>query len=707
MANYKQGIAVIFAGLLIGGCEPAVIEPPVAKRIDHVMVNHGVERNDPYYWLRDDTRSDKEILAYLEQENEYTNAVLSNVAELEESLYQRVYDRFADDSASQPYHKQGCRYRTDYAEGANYEQLLQRCATYAERVILDFEERSAGHSFFEYSGYDVSPDGSHIAWLEDHEGRRQFKLFVKNLVTDQVTQLSVQDLGYGLVWRQDSKSVFVVQREQGTLREHRVLEVLTDNSAVRVVLHEPDEEYALYIDATRSGEYLVISSTHTEQTHLSLVDLNKENAKPTYFVEPADKHQLTIDHVNDYFYVVSNFKAPNGQLFRVAEAQHSDMSQWQLLVGERQEALIESLVAFDDDVYTLERVSGYLQIAHRQNDGQLVQYIPKQFDADTIYFGANYDIDSKHLNVVIEGLTQPEQHFSYAHKLGSSTTQRLRATSENTHSNISSDDYVVESHWITARDGERVLATTVRHKSTPTDGSAALWVYGYGAYGSSSDSWFSVARTVLLDEGFIWAIAHVRGGKELGASWYDQGRLMHKKNSFTDFVDVTKGLLEKGYGADGRVYAEGASAGGLLMGGVINIAPDLYNGVIAGVPFVDVVTTMLDASIPLTTFEWDEWGNPIDKEAFDYMLSYSPYDQVSDIAYPNLLVTSGLHDSQVQYFEPTKWVAKMRHHWNSPNLLLLDTNMTAGHGGASGRYGAAREEAKHMAFILGLDKKQL
>jgi len=698
-----SGWAIAATSAILIGCSQENVDnhlvAPTAKRVDHPLTIHDVTRNDPYYWLRDDSRTDSEVLAYIESENEYTAAKMQPAQAIKDQLVGELKQRIVDNDQSLPFSNNHCEYQFRYLAGLDHSQLLRRCDDASELApIVDFNTRVTS-SYFSSADVTISPDNRYIAWLEDHQGRREHSLVVLDTQTGEISATDTEGLGYGLVFAKDSDSIFYVQRERQTLREFQVKRYQVSTGSHRVVHEEPDEEYAIYLTQSRSNDYLFINSTHTNNTVVSIVSLADSDAKAIPFVEPIEGHIYSVEHVDETFYMITNLDAPNGRLDRVDEENHQAIGSWQTIVAHRDDVSIDGLVVRDDALFVLERIDAVYEITKRSLMGALIGQVEKPNKLYNISFSKRQDSSSDAIRVVIEGLVYPRATFEL-----NPESLALRLLKQQTVNGVDSSSYVTKREWVNARDGVKIPVTIVHHNDTKLDGTAPIWQYGYGSYGSSMDAWFDSAKISVLDRGFVYAIAHVRGGKELGQQWYESGRLLNKKNSFNDFIDVSLGLVAKGYGDKNRLYAEGASAGGLLMGAVIEQAPDLYRGVIAGVPFVDVVTTMLDPSIPLTTFEWDEWGNPVDKEYHDYMLSYSPYDLVSAKNYPNLLVTSGLHDSQVQYFEPTKWVAKLRHHWQGDNLLLLDTNMSAGHGGASGRYSAIDEVARQTAFVLALDQ---
>ena len=676
-------------------------DEPVAAVRPHELTIHGHTRVDEYYWLRE--RESPEVIAYLEAENAYTEAMTAHTAGLRDTLYQEIRGRERQDEQSAPTRDGGWLYYTRFVPGQDYPINARRRGSMSapEEILLDQNEAARGHGY--YSGFVVpSPDHSMIAIVEDTVGRRNWSVRFRDLATGEVLPVVIDSTDGDLAWASDGRTVFYVTREPETLRSYRVWRHRIDQpqAADAMVYEEPDPEYNLGVTRTRSGEFIRIGSFQTESTEFRLIPADRPYDQPRVFAPRRDDHLYWIDHHVDDFYVVTNSgDAENFRLMRAPESATSE-AEWVEVIPHRSDVLVEDATVFRSHVVISERREGLLQlrVVPLAVGAGAEHYVEFDEPAYVAWPTQNAEFDTPVLRYVYASMTTPNTWYDY----DMTTRERTLVKQQEVLGGFDPARYRTERLWATARDGMRVPVSVVYARETRIDGSAPLLVYGYGSYGASMDASFSSARLSLLDRGFVYAIAHIRGGQEMGRNWYETGRLMHKMNTFTDFIDVTGFLVERGYGDADRVYAWGGSAGGLLVGAVMNLRPDLYDGVIAAVPFVDVVTTMLDETIPLTTFEYDEWGNPNEPEAYRYMLSYSPYDNVTAQAYPNLLVTTGLHDSQVQYFEPAKWVARLRARRTDDNMLLLKTEMEAGHGGPSGRERRWRDTAFQYAFLVDL-----
>ncbi|MGF1533649.1 MAG: S9 family peptidase [Bernardetiaceae bacterium] len=697
-------IALVASSL---ACQPktdsaAMPTPPIASQQPYTHTEHNVPRQDPYYWLRDDNRSKPEVLDYLHAENGYTKAVMAHTEALQETLFQEMKSRIKEQDESVPYRLNGFWYFTRYQTGKEYPIFCRRSDTEnaPEQVILDANQRAEGQAYYSIGGLSVSPDTRYLAMAEDTLSRRLYDLRFKDLTNEMYQPEVIRGAGTDLAWADDNQTVFYIRREEGTLREFQVWShrIGSDPKEDRLWYEEKDDTFHLSVSRSRSGKYIVItaSSTQTDEVLLLPTDLSAEAFVP-FFARRRD-HKYSISHVGNRFFVLTNLDAPNYRLMEVAEGKQQDLQAWRERVPHRQDVFLEDIETFTQHLVIEERSAGLTQLRVMALDGTDEHFI--QFDDPTYTagIGNNPEQDATQLRYRYASLTTPQT--TYSHDLTTQARELLKQTP--VLGGFKPEDYQSERLWATARDGVKVPISLVYRKGFKREGSHPLYVYAYGSYGYSTEAGFSSNRLSLLDRGFVFAILHVRGGQELGRAWYESGKLLQKKNTFTDFIDATQFLLDQGYGNPDQVFAMGGSAGGLLMGAIANMAPELYTGIVAHVPFVDVVTTMLDETIPLTTFEYDEWGNPNDKTYFDYMLSYSPYDQVQAKAYPHLLVTAGLHDSQVQYWEPAKWVARLRNIKTDQNRLLLHMNMEAGHGGASGRFKRLRDTALEYAFILDL-----
>lgn len=692
--------------LLFAGCgAKSTMTPPDAEQRPHVHTEHGVERPDPYYWMRD--RNDPAVIAYLNAENEYHAHRMAPVRQLEETIFNEIVGRIKQDDASVPYFDNGFYYYTRFEEGKEYPIYARRAGSMEapEQVILDANVLAEGQSYFQIGGFSVSDDGNRLAYSVDTVGRRKYRLHVKDLTTGEVEPTSIFPMTGGVVWASDNETVFFTRQDEQTLRAFQVYRHRwgNDPNAISLVYEEADETFATGITRSSSREYLMIGSNQTLSTEWRILEANNPTGTFRVFEPRMRDHLYSIDHAGGYFYIQTDVDgAPNGKLMRT-RPNATARANWEVVIDHRADVFLEGFRLFKDFLVVEERENGLGRLRIRNWTSGDEHYVAMDEPTYTIGIGTNRTFDTPILQYRYTSLTTPWTTFAY--DMG--TRERTTLKVEPVLGDFDSANYTTERHFAEARDGTRVPISLVYHNNTPRDGSAPLLLYAYGSYGYSTDATFSIPRLSLLDRGFVYAIAHVRGGQEMGRQWYEDGKLLNKKNTFTDFIDVAEYLVANNFTNPSKLYASGGSAGGLLMGAVLNMRPDLFDGVLAGVPFVDVVTTMFDASIPLTTFEWDEWGNPADKTYFDYMLSYSPYDQVEAKDYPAIMVTSGLHDSQVQYFEPTKWVARLRDMKTDDRMLVLRTNMDAGHGGASGRFQRFRETANEYAFFIGLADRTL
>ena len=674
--------------------------PTVAKKPHEVTTPFGASRNDPYYWLRDDTRKNEEMLAYLKAENAYADALLAPTKPLADKIYDEIVGRIKQDDASVPYRLRGHWYYTRFETGKDYPISARREGSMEapEQVIFDQNAMAEGHNFFQIGNSVVSQDNRLVAWAQDTVGRRQYVLKVKDADSGEVFADEVPNIEPNLVWGDDNRTVYYIEKDPVTLLSKRVkAHVLgTPASADTLVYEEKDDTYYMRILRTRSDKFLCIYLDSTVSTEMRCTPA----AAPGEFAVIAPRQrdfEYQADHLGDRWVVRTNWDAPNFRLMTLADGEPlGDRGRWKELVPHSKDVFIEDTELFDGFIAIAERSGGLKRLRTLGNDGKS-DFVASDEPAYTMSLNVNAEPDTDLLRYSYTSLTTPNTIYEVDTRSG----ERQLLKREPVLGGYNPDDYVTERLWATARDGVKVPVSVVYRKGFKRDGTAAMLQYAYGSYGISSDPAFSVANISLLDRGMVYAIAHIRGGQEMGRAWYDDGHLLNKKNSFTDFIDVTRFLVQEKYAAKDRVAARGGSAGGLLMGGVVNMAPQDYRVIIAQVPFVDVVTTMLDESIPLTTNEFDEWGNPKDKQYYEYMLSYSPYDNVEAKDYPAMFVGTGLWDSQVQYYEPTKWVARLREMKTDDNALVYRVNMEAGHGGKSGRFQRFHEVAEYSAFMLG------
>ena len=677
------------------------VPPPVATVRPHKVPSpHGV-RVDDYYWLRDDTRTSPEVLEHLRAENAYREAMTGSLRPLEAELYGEIVGRIRQDDASVPYRDNGYWYLHRYDTGDEYPVYLRRAgsAEGPEQVLLDLRENARGFDYYDVGSIEVSHDNRLLAFTEDAVGRRQYTLRFKSIATGELLPDVVPNVEEGIVWAADNRRVLYVEKDPVTLLglRVRVHELGTDPAHDPVVHEEEDEAFYTSVGLTKDRRYLLIDSSSTVTTEVRYAPLEDPALAFKVFLPRSRGHEYSVDHVGERWVIRSNWQAVN---FRLLEASAEDVGQrarWRELVAHRDDVLVAGFDVFDNFLAIEERVEGLRKIRVRPWHGGREFHIDSDEPAYRMALDANEDVDSVVLRYTYTSLTTPRTTYDYDTRTG----ERVLLKREPVLGDFDPSRYGTEYLWVPARDGERVpVAIVYRRSLFRRDGSAPLLQYGYGAYGISSDPVFSSSVLSLLDRGFVYAIAQVRGGQELGRRWYEAGRLLEKKHSFEDFIDATRWLVVEGYADARRVFARGGSAGGLLVAAVANMAPELYRGIVAHVPFVDIVTTMLDESIPLTTNEYDEWGDPNARAFHDCMLGYSPYDNVTAQAYPALYVTTGLWDSQVQYYEPAKWIAKLRRLKTDDRLLVMRVNMDAGHGGKSGRFEHLHEVAEEYAFIL-------
>jgi len=679
------------------------VQPPIAKKIPHKLEKHSDIRIDNYYWLNQ--REDPEVIKYLEEENEYYQKMTAHTKQLQEDLFKEMKSRIKEDDTSVPYFYNGYYYITRFETGKDYPIYARKKGSLdaQEEIMFDCNEMAKGHSYFNLNGISVSEDNEWCSFGVDTVSRRQYTIQIKNLKTGEILPETIENTTGSAAWASDNKTFFYTKKDPQTLRSDKIYKHLLETESVKdeLIFDEKDDTFYTFVYKEKSKKYLVIGSTSTLTTEYQILEANNPTGKFRIFQKRVRGVEYSISHFGDSFYVLTNKdKATNFKLMKTPESATTS-DHWVDLIPHRKDVLLEGIDIFKDYLVVEERSNGLNKIQIRPWSGEVPYYLPFESETYTAYTTTNPDFDTELLRFAYQSLATPSSVIDFNMRTKEKTVLKEQ---EVLGGKFDKNNYKEERVWATAEDGTKVPISLVYRKGTQKDGKNPLLQYAYGSYGSSMDPWFSTTRLSLLDRGFIFAIAHIRGGEDLGRDWYENGKLLKKKNTFTDFIDCSKYLIKEGYTSKEHLYAEGGSAGGLLMGAVVNMAPELYHGVIAQVPFVDVVTTMLDDSIPLTTGEYDEWGNPNDKEYYDYMLSYSPYDNVKAQDYPNMYISTGLHDSQVQYWEPAKWVAKLRDMKTDKNLLFLDTNMDAGHGGASGRFEALKELAKEFAFLLDLEK---
>jgi oligopeptidase B len=703
----RAGLLVSTIGILVA-CAPSApqlsapegVAAPVAAQKPHEVTSPNGSRQDPYYWLRDDTRKSPEVLAYLGAENAYKDAVLAPTKALQEKLYAEIVGRIKQDDSTPPTLHRGHWYYRRYETGREYPVYCRRAGSKdaPEQVLLDGNAMAAGKSFFQIGGYEVSPDNQLLAWTEDTVGRRQYTLRFKDLKTGETWADAVANVEPGVVWANDNKTVLYVEKDPVTLLSERVRKHVlgTDPARDALVYEERDHSFYIGLARSKSDQYLFIALESTLVSEWRYADAGDPRLKFRPVLPREASHEYQVEHLGSDFIVRTNWQAPNFRLMRAPVASSADKGSWKVIVPQSDDVLVEGFDVFRDYLAINERSGGLRKVRIKPWAGGQDFYVKSDEPACTATLGSNPELDSETVRYEYSSLTTPVSTYDYNMRSG----ERVLVKREPVLGDFDPAHYATEFVFATARDGARIPVSLVYRKGFKRDGRAPLLQYAYGSYGISMNPTFSATRVSLLDRGFVYAIAHIRGGQEMGRAWYENGKLLKKMNTFTDFIDVTEFLVREKYGARDRMFAMGGSAGGLLMGAIANLRPDLYRGIVTQVPFVDAVTTMLDESIPLTTNEFDEWGNPEQKASYDYMLGYSPYDNVRAQAYPAMLVVTGLWDSQVQYYEPAKWVARLRARKTDANVLLFHINMEAGHGGKSGRYQQFHDRAMEYAFLL-------
>ena len=673
-------------------------EAPIAKKVSKEITTHGDTRVDNYYWLNQ--REDQEVIDYLNKENDYRKGMMSHLESFQEKLFQEMKGRIKETDQSVPYKDNGYFYLTRYEEGTEYPIYARKKGSLEakEEIMLDVNKNAEDFDYYNAGGLSVSPNNKILAFGEDTLSRRIYKIRFKNLETGEYLEDEIPNTSGSAVWANDNQTVFYVLKDLETLRTYKVFrhKLGTPVSEDVEVFHEADDTFYSFAYKTKSKKYIVIGSSHTLSQEYHVLNADDPNGNFRVIQPRERKLEYGIAHFGDKFYIRTNMDAQNFRLM-VTDENNTSKENWKEVIPHRKDVLLEGMDIFQDYLVLSERINGITQIRVRPWEGG-EHYIKFPEDSYLAYTSVNREFDTKILRLGYQSMTTPASTFDY----GMDTKEFELLKQQEVLGGFDKENYQSERLYATAKDGTKVPISLVYRKGFEKDGKRPLLLYGYGSYGNSMEPYFSSTRLSLLDRGFAYAIAHIRGGEEMGRHWYEDGKLLNKKNTFTDFIDCGDYLVENNYTNNDKLFAMGGSAGGLLMGAIINMRPEMWKGVVAAVPFVDVVTTMLDESIPLTTFEFDEWGNPKDSVYYDYIKSYSPYDNVEAKEYPAMLVTTGLHDSQVQYWEPAKWVAKLREMKTDSNPLLLHTNMEAGHGGASGRFRRLKETAMEYAFFLDL-----
>ncbi len=679
------------------------IAAPVAKILPKQLKKHNQVRTDNYFWLND--RENPEVIDYLNQENAYYDAMTAHTKDFQKALFEEMKGRIKEDDQSVPYLYNGYYYITRYEKGQDYPIYSRKKGSLdaKEEILFDCNELAKGHTFFQLGGLSVSPDNRFASFGVDTVGRRIYTIQIKNLETNEVLSDVIENATGGSVWANDNHTLFYTRQDKVTLRANQIFKHKLGTTADKDVLvyEEKDDTFNVSVGKEKSKKYIVIGAESTLTTEYRILNSDTPDAEFKVFQPRVRGLEYSISHFGDSFYILTNKdKATNFKLMKTPE-NATEKKHWKEVLAHREDVLIEDIEIFSNYLVVEERSNGLNHIRIMPWSGEEEYYLPFGSETYNAYTTTNVDFDTDILRYSYQSLATPSSVIDFNMKTKEKEIKKEQAVLGG---QFDKNNYVEDRVWATAKDGVKVPISLVYRKDLKKDGNNPLLQYAYGSYGVTMEPYFSTTRLSLLDRGFIYAIAHIRGGEDLGRQWYEDGKLLKKKNTFTDFIDCSQFLIQEKYTSPAHLYAEGGSAGGLLMGAVVNMAPELYHGVIAQVPFVDVITTMLDDSIPLTTGEYDEWGNPNNKKYYDYMLSYSPYDNVKEQVYPNLFVSTGLHDSQVQYWEPAKWVAKLRTHKKGNTNLYLHTNMDAGHGGASGRFEALKELAKEFAFLLDLEE---
>ena len=675
---------------------------PIAKKIPQKLEIHGDVRIDNYFWMNQ--RDNPEVIDYLNAENDYNEVKTAHTKDFQKELFEEMKSRIKEDDESVPYKLNGYWYITRFEKGYDYPVYSRKKGTLEakDEVLFNVNEMAEDFDYYSLGGLNVSPDNKLVAFGTDTVSRRQYEIRIKNLETGEIYSEAIKNTTGGSTWANDNKTLYYTKKDPQTLRSFRIYKHVlgTDPDNDELVYEETDETYNTYVYKSKSREYIIIGSHSTLTTEYRILNANHPEKEFSVFQPRVRGMEYSISHFDDHFYIVTNKDGATNFKLMKTPVEQTSMENWIDVIPHRKDFLLEDIDIFSKYLVVSERNNGLnkLRVIRWEDDSEY--YIPFDNETYTAYTAINPDFDTDWLRYNYNSLSTPTSVVQFNMKTKQKTVLKEQ---EVLGGNFDKDNYESIRLWAPAKDGTKVPVSLVWKKGLEMDGSNPLLQYAYGSYGSTIDPYFSSVRLSLLDRGFIYAIAHIRGGEYLGREWYESGKLFTKRNTFTDFIDVSRFLIEANYTSPEHLYAMGGSAGGLLMGAVVNMAPELYNGVIASVPFVDVVTTMLDDSIPLTTGEYDEWGNPNEEEYYEYMKSYSPYDNVQAQNYPNMLITTGLHDSQVQYWEPAKWVAKLRDLKTDSNLLIFHTNMDAGHGGASGRFEALKEVAEEYAFLLDLE----
>lgn len=678
------------------------IKAPVALQKPHILTVHGHMRTDNYFWLNE--RENPEVIEYLNAEKEYYKKMTAHTQNFQQSLFEEMKSRIKEDDSSVPYFYNGYYYITRFEKGKDYPIYSRKKGSLdaAEEILFDCNQMAENHVYFHLKGINVSEDNEWVAFGVDTISRREYTIQIKNLKTGEILSDKIEKTTGNSTWANDSQTLFYSRKDEVTLRADKIYKHKTGDAVQHdeLVYVEEDETFNTFVYKEKSRKYLVISSESTLTSEYRILEADHPNGTFRIFQPRQRGVEYNISHYGNHFYILTNLEdAYNFKLMQCIENQ-TNVENWQEMIPHRTDVLLEGIDIFKDFLVISERSEGLPKIKIQPwNNPQQAYYLPFESETYNVFTTINVDFDTEVLRYVYQSMKTPSSVIDFNMHTGKKEIKKEQEVL----GDFDKDNYTEERIWATAKDGIKIPVSLVYKKGLVKDGANPLLLYAYGSYGITMEPYFSTTRLSLLDRGFIFAIAHVRGGEDMGREWYENGKLLKKKNTFNDFIACSEHLITQKYTSKKHLYAEGGSAGGMLMGVIANEKPDLYSGIIAQVPFVDVVTTMLDDSIPLTTGEYDEWGNPNEKEYYDYMLSYSPYDNVKQQDYPNMYVSTGLHDSQVQYWEPAKWAAKLRALKTNDKQLFFNINMDTGHGGASGRFEALKEVAEEYAFLLDLE----
>lgn len=677
-----------------------ILREPKAEKINKVLTIHGDERIDEYYWMNQ--RDDEKVIKYLNDENSYRDEYMKDYKGLEEELFTEIKSRIKEDDSSVPYLDKGYYYYTRYEKDRQYPIYCRRKDNKSakEEILIDANEMSKGYEYFRVGDIEISPDNKIMAYSIDTLSRRLYTIYFMDLESRNIIDKKIINTSGSITWANDNETIFYDLKDTQTLRTEKVMRhKINSNSPDEEIFFEEDETFSVFSFKTKTDKFLVIGSSATLSQEYRYLDANNPNGEFQLFQERVKGLEYSIDHFDGKWYIRTNKDNSTNFKLMVTSELETNSSSWKDFIPHRENTLLEDIEVFTDHLVVTEREDGLRRILIRSWDNSKSHYIEFDDEAYSLYPSTNVEINTDLLRYSYSSMTTPNSVVEYDMNTKQKTV--LKET-EVLGGNFNKNNYESKRVWAPARDGKKVPISLVYRKDMFKNGQNPLLLYGYGSYGITNNASFSSVRLSLLDRGFVYAIAHIRGSQYLGRGWYDDGKMFKKKNTFYDFIDSGEFLINEGFANKEKLFAMGGSAGGLLMGAVTNMAPNLFRGIVAGVPFVDVVTTMLDEDIPLTTFEFDEWGNPENKDSYDYMLSYSPYDQVERKDYPAIFITTGYHDSQVQYFEPAKWIARLRDRRTNKEPLLMYCNMDAGHGGASGRFEAYKETAMEYAFFLSL-----